>query len=361
MSGFDQDPGDYMDSKEYRPLTVPKLSWNKKLINVTFGELTAQPLEPGFGITLGNALRRALLGGVEGSAVTSVIIKGVTNEFSPLSGVVEDAMQVILNIKEIVIRNTDGKPGTMRLRVTGAGQARVANIEADAHLELINTDHVIATVADGGELDIEMFVETGRGYRAAQWPVGQALQEDGRIYLDAMFSPIRKVTFDVEKTRVGGEIDYDRLILRVHTDGSENPVDVVHYAVSVLRSQLEHFLISTEIPFNQISAVPAHESIPESVGNERASLATIPVDFLLKPIDELELSVRAHNCLINAGIKRVIDLVNLSEDEGLKIKNFGRKSLTEVKESMKAFGLSFGMNIKEKDLQKMLNDAEKSE
>lgn len=350
-----------MDSKEYRPLTVPKLSWNKKLINVTFGELTAQPLEPGFGITLGNALRRALLGGVEGSAVTSIVIKGVTNEFSPLSGVVEDAMQVILNIKEIIIRNTDGKPGSMRLRVTGAGQARVADIQADSHLELINKDHVIANVADGGELDIEMFVETGRGYRAAQWPVGQALQDDNRIYLDAMFSPIRKVTFDVEKTRVGGEIDYDRLILRVHTDGSENPVDVVHYAVSVLRSQLEHFLISTEIPFNEISAVPVHESVPESSSNERASLASIPVDFLLKPIDELELSVRAHNCLINAGIKRVIDLVNLSEDEGLKIKNFGRKSLTEVKESMKAFGLSFGMNIKEKDLQKMLNDAQMSE
>ncbi|MBS1986938.1 DNA-directed RNA polymerase subunit alpha [Candidatus Dependentiae bacterium] len=350
-----------MDSKEYRPLTVPKLSWNKKLINVTFGELTAQPLEPGFGITLGNALRRALLGGVEGSAVTSIVIKGVTNEFSPLTGVVEDAMQVILNIKEIIIRNTDGKPGSMRLRVTGAGQARVADIQADSHLELINKDHVIANVADGGELDIEMFVETGRGYRAAQWPVGQALQEDNRIYLDAMFSPIRKVTFDVEKTRVGGEIDYDRLILRVHTDGSENPVDVVHYAVSVLRSQLEHFLISTEIPFNEISAVPVHESVPESSSTERASLASIPVDFLLKPIDELELSVRAHNCLINAGIKRVIDLVNLSEDEGLKIKNFGRKSLTEVKESMKAFGLSFGMNIKEKDLQKMLNDAQMSE
>lgn len=350
-----------MDSKKYRPLTVPKLSWNKKLINVTFGELTAQPLEPGFGITLGNALRRALLGGVEGSAVTSVTIKGVTNEFSPLTGVVEDAMQVILNIKEIVIRNTEGKPGTMRLHVTGAGQARVADIQADSHLELVNTDHVIANIADGGELDIEMFVETGRGYRAAQWPVGQALQEDGRIYLDAMFSPIRKVTFDVEKTRVGGEIDYDRLILRVHTDGSENPVDVIHYAVSVLRSQLEYFLISTEIPFNEISAVPVDVVVPESTGNERPSFASIPVDLLLKPIDELELSVRAHNCLINAGIKRVIDLVNLSEEDGLKIKNFGRKSLTEVKESMKAFGLSFGMNIKEKDLQKMLHDAQMSE
>lgn len=361
VSGFDQGSGDCMDRKEYRPLTVPKLSWNKKLMSPTFAELVAQPLEPGFGITLGNALRRVLLGGVEGSAVTSVIIKGVTNEFSPLTGVVEDAMQVILNIKEIVIRNTEGKPGKMRLHIVGGGQARVADIKADDHLELINTDHVIANVADGGELDIEMFVESGRGYRAAQWPVDKALQEDSRIYLDAMFSPIRKVTFDVEKTRVGGEIDYDRLILHVTTDGSENPVDVVHYAVSVLRSQLEHFLLSAEIPFNQISVDQTQEQASEPVGHEKSLLKAIPVDLLLKPIDELELSVRAHNCLVNAGIRRVIDLVNLSEDEGLKIKNFGRKSLTEVKESMKAFGLSFGMNIKEKDLQKMLNDTDKAE
>lgn len=361
VSGFDQGPGDCMDRKEYRPLTVPKLSWNKELMSATYGELTAQPLEPGFGITLGNALRRTLLGGVEGSAVTSVIIKGVTNEFSPLTGVVEDTMQVILNIKEIVIRNTEGKPGKMHLSVTGSGQARVSQIQADPHLELVNTDHIIAHIADGGQLDIEMFVETGRGYRAAQWPTNQPLQEDSRIYLDAMFSPIQKVTFDVEKTRVGGEIDYDRLILRVHTDGSENPVDVVHYTVSVLRSQLEHFLVTTEIPFNQISVEPIHQASAELAGSDRTSFASLPVDLLLKPIDELELSVRAHNCLINAGIKRVLDLVNLSEDEGLKIKNFGRKSLTEVKESMKAFGLSFGMNIKEKDLQKMIHDAEHKE
>ncbi|MCX5922469.1 MAG: DNA-directed RNA polymerase subunit alpha [Candidatus Dependentiae bacterium] len=347
-----------MDRKEYKPLTIPRLSWNKKELTSSYGELVAQPLEPGFGITLGNALRRILLGAVEGSAVTSVTIKGVNNEFSVVEGVIEDTMQLVLNIKDIVIRNKEGKPGTMRLTIKGEATARVADIVADEHLELVNLDHVIAHVAPGGELDIEFFVENGRGYRVAQWPERKAFLEDGRIYVDAMFSPIRQVTFDVEKTRVGGNIDYDKLTLKIHTDGSENPLDVVHYSVSVLRTQLEHFLASAEIPFNQISALPEEEKEQEPVALDGFGLKGVPVDLLLKPIDELELSVRAHNCLINADIKRVIDLVNMSEDDVLRIKNFGRKSLTEVKESMKAFGLSFSMGIKESDLKKVLKNNE---
>lgn len=350
-----------MDKREYKALTIPRLSWNKEVMTKTYGELIAQPLEPGFGTTLGNALRRILLGGVEGSAITSVIVKGVNNEFTALPGVVEDTMQVLLNLKEVVVRNTEGKPGTMRLNVQGERTVRVGDIEADAHLILVNPDHVIAHVAAGGELDIEFFVETGRGYNPARWPLGSALQEDNRIYLDSMFSPIKNVSFEVEKARVGGKIDYDKLILKVHTDGSENPVDVLHYAVSVLRTQLEHFLTSTEIPFNEISVVSEQGPEKEQVELSQLKLKGIPVDLLLKPIDELELSVRAHNCLINANVKRIIDLVNLSEDEGLKIKNFGRKSLNEVKESMKAFGLAFGMNIKEEDLQKLLKEKGASE
>ena len=348
-----------MDKKEYKPLTIPLLSWNKKTLSDTFGELIAQPLEPGFGITLGNALRRVLLGGVEGSAVTSVIIKGVNNEFSSLQGVVEDAMQIVLNIKEIVVRNKQGKPGKMHLVVKGESVARVADINADDHLELVNKDHVIAYVAPTGILDIEFFVEPGRGYQPAQWPAGKQLQEDGRIYLDAMFSPVRKVSFDVEKTRVGRDIDYDKLIIRIDTDGAETPQQVLHYAVSVLRTQLEHFLLNTEIPFNDISSVPEDAAkYIQPKGTPDQGLKGIPVELLLKPINELELSVRAHNCLINAGIKRVVDLVNYSEDEALKIKNFGRKSLDEVKESLKAFGLSFGMNIKESDLKKLAKIAD---
>jgi DNA-directed RNA polymerase subunit alpha len=347
-----------MEKMEYKPLTIPKLSWTKKSLTNGFGELVAQPLEPGFGITFGNALRRILLGAIEGSAVTSVIIKGINNEFSSVPGVVEDAMQLILNIKQIVVRNTTGKPGKMQLTVSGQTTARVSDIKADSHLELVNSDHVIARVAQGGTLDIEFFVEAGRGYQQAQWPAGKSLQEDGRVYLDAMFSPVVKVAFDVEKTRVGSNIDYDKLILHIFTDGSENPVGVTHYAVSVLRTQLQHFLESSEIPFNEISKLPEEEKVVQEVKQQELSHKGLPVELLLKPIDELELSVRAHNCLKLAGIKRVIDLVNLSEEEALKIKNFGRKSLKEVEENIKSFGLSFGMNIKEDELRDVIKAEE---
>lgn len=343
-----------MEKKEYQPLTIPRITWDQKTLSGSFGELVAQPLEPGFGMTFGNALRRVLLGGVEGSAVTSVIIKGVNNEFSSVPGVLEDTMQLILNIKQIVIRNKEGKAGKMHLKIKGSGIARVADIKADEYLELVNPDHVLAHVAEDGDLDIEFFVECGRGYRAAQWPSDKALQDDSRIYLDAMFSPIKKVTFDVEKTRVGGEIDYDKLTCRIYTDGSENPVEMLHYAVSVLRTQLDHFLAKPEIPFNEISQLPEEAVEETTVGLDKIGIKGIPVELLLKPIEELELSVRAHNCLVNAGVKRIVDLVNLSEDDILNIKNFGRKSLGEVKDSMKAFGLSFGMDIKESDLERAL-------
>ena len=347
-----------MSKKKYQPLTIPRLSWNKEVLSPTYAELSAQPLEPGFGITLGNALRRILLGGVEGSAVTSVVIAGVNNEFAPLPGIVEDTMQVALNIKQLVVSNKTGEPGKMTLKLQGEATAKASDIIADEHLEVINKDHVIAHVAEGGLLDIEFFVESGRGYLPAKWPIGQALQEDNRIYLDAMFSPVTKVTFDVEKTRVGREIDYDKLNMTIATDGSETPVDVLHYSVSVLRTQLEHFLAEVEIPFNDISEKPAVEQEERAVTLDDSALKGVPIELLLRPIDELELSVRAHNCLINAGIKRIIDLVNLSEDDGLKIKNFGRKSLNEVKEAMKSFGLSFGMNIKESDIKKLLEGKE---
>lgn len=342
-----------MSKKEYKALTIPRLTWNKQTLTERYGELVAQPLEPGYGLTLGNALRRVLLAAVEGSAVTSVIIKNINNEFSAIPGVIEDAMQVLLNLKGVVVRNNEGTPGKMHLRVQGEAVARVADIVADAHLELVNPEHVIAHVAPDGELDIEFFVESGRGYQPAQWS-DQAFQEDGRIYIDAMFSPIRKVMFDVEKTRVGKDIDYDKMTLKIYTDGSENPAEVLHYAVSVLRTQLEHFLISAEIPFNEISAMPEEEVAQEPVQLDSMGLKGVSVELLLKPIEELELSVRAHNCLINAGIKRVIDLVNASEDDILRIKNFGRKSLNEVKDSMKAFGLSFNMNINEEDIKRVL-------
>lgn len=346
-----------MSKKEYQPLIIPRLTWEKQTISEGYGELVAEPLEPGFGVTLGNALRRVLLGGVEGAAVTSVIIKSVNNEFATVPGVVEDTMQLCLNIKQIVVKSKDGKPGTMRLKSKGEGTLCVSDIQVDDNLELINGDHVLAHLSEDAELDIQFFVELGRGYRPAQWPEGQVLQEDGRIYLDAMFSPISKVTFELKKARVGKKIDYDKLILCIETNKSENPLDSLHYAVSVLRTQLEYFLLSAEIPFNEISKAPEPETTEQpSQAAHDLLLKGIPVELLLKPIDELELSVRAHNCLMNASIKRILDLVNLSEDDGLKIKNFGRKSLNEVKDSMKAFGLSFGMGIQEEDLEQAMKE-----
>jgi len=344
-----------MTKREYQPLIIPRLSWDKKTLGDTFGELVAQPLEPGFGITLGNALRRTLLGGIEGSAVTSVIVKGINNEFSTVPGVVEDAMQLILNIKGIVIRNKEGKPGKMHLHSKGESKVCVADIKADKYLELVNPEHVLAHLGLDGELDITFFVESGRGYQPARWLIEKGLQEDGRICLDAMFSPVQRVAYDVKKTRVGGEIDYDKLILRIYTDGSESPVDMLHYAVSVLRTQLENFLVSAEeIPFNEISAVAQKGEEEKAIDLEELGLRGVSLELLLKPIDELELSVRAHNCLLNADINRILDLVNFNEDNLLKIKNFGRKSLNEVKENLKSFGLSFGMNIKESDIEKIL-------
>lgn len=345
-----------MTKSMYKPLTIPTLGWDKKTMSSTFGRLVAQPLESGFGITLGNALRRALLGAIEGSAVTSVIIKGVNNEFSTIPGVVDDVMQVLLNIKQIVVKNKENMPGTMKLSVSGNQKSvvTVADIVADDHLELVNKDHVIANLAHDGNLEIEFFVESGRGYQVAQWPIGTALAEDGRMYLDAMFSPVRNVAMNVEKTRIGKEIDYDKLIIEITTDASETPVDVLNYAVSVLRTQFEHFLIDKEIPFNDISVSSEESTTVHREDVDDTDLQDLPVEALFKSIDELELSARAHNCLANANITRVLDLINLSEEESLRIKNFGRKSLDEVKEVLKAMGLRFGMVIKEEAALKAL-------
>jgi DNA-directed RNA polymerase subunit alpha len=347
-----------MERQEYRPLILPRVEWNAKTLTDTFGEVVAQPLEPGLGTTFGSAIRRALLGTIEGSAVTAVTITGVNNEFAVIPGIIEDAMQVALNIKQIVVRNKTGKPGTMKLKVTGEAVARVADIKADEHLELVNPELILAHVAPDGVLEIEFFVATGRGYQAAQWPEGKPYQEDGRIYLDAMFAPVQNVVFDVQKTRVGKDIDYDKVTVTIQTNGSETPVDVYNYAVSVLRTQLEHFLVKAEIPFNEISVVAPVKQKEDVIVDKTSTLPTEVLELLLKPIEQLELSVRAENCLKQHGVKRVLDLVNMPSDEVLKIKNFGRKSLTEVKEALEGHNLSFGMGIDEEDVQEMLESPE---
>ncbi len=347
-----------MEKHEYKPLIIPRVEWNKKTLTDSYGELVAQPLEPGLGTTFGSALRRALLGTIEGSAVYAVTVVGVNNEFAVIPGIIEDAMQLVLNIKQIVVHNKIGKPGTMRLKVAGEAVARVSDITADEHLELVNPELVLAHVAQDGILEIEFFVGTGRGYQAAQWPEGKPYQEDGKIYLDAMFAPVQNVIFDVQKTRVGKDIDYDKLTVTIETNGSETPVSVFNYAVSVLRTQLEHFLVSTEIPFNEISAVLPEKQTEDILIDKTKTLPIRVLTLLLQPIEQLELSVRAQNCLVQHGVKRVLDLVNMSEEEVLKIKNFGRKSLTEVREAIEANDLAFGMGISEEYIQKRLESHE---
>lgn len=350
-----------MEKQKYKPLTIPHVEWDKKTLSTTFGELIAQPLEPGLGTTFGSALRRVLLGAIEGTAVTSVRITGVNNEFSVIQGVIEDTMQLILNIKQIVVRNKTGMPGTMKVHFAGEGVVRVSDIQADSHLELVNPEHVLAHVASDGVLDIEFFVDIGRSYQVAQWPTDKSYLEDGRIYLDAMFAPVINVIFDVQKTRVGKDIDYDKLIMQISTNGSALPTDVYNYAVSVLRTQLEHFLINAEIPFNLISPDTKEEVVPAKYTSQEIGLSPAALKLLLKPVEELELSARAYNCLIQEGIKRIIDLVNLPEDEALKIKNFGRKSLNEVAETLSSFGLSFGMHLNEHDIEKRVAELEEEE
>ena len=344
----------------YKPLIIPKLNWNKGVMSPTYGELTVQPLESGYGTTLGNALRRVILSSIEGSTVTSVKINGVNNEFSTINGIVEDTLNVILNIRQIIIKNTTGLSGKMYLNCSGLGQVKVSDIKADGHLELINRDHVIANLAVDGNLEIEFFVDSGRGYVPAQWPQGSPLQQDNRIYIDALFSPITRIEYNVEKVRVGQEIDYDKLIFNVYTNGAVQPINAIHYGISILRSQLENFLETTEIPFNEISKEYNQTNENEEQNNNRLNPTKgMAIDLFLKPIEELEFSVRAHNCLVSAGIRRVIDLVNLAEEDVLKIKNFGRKSLREVKEILTAFDLYFGMNIKELDLKKAVKEQER--
>lgn len=339
--------------KAYQPLTLPSLVWNKKDFSDNNAELIVSPLEAGFGVTLGNALRRVLLSAIEGTGVTSVIIEGVNNEFSVINGVVEDTLQIILNIKEIVIKNTTGESGKMSLDIRRKGPVYVSDIQADDHLKLINKDFIIANISEGGSLKIDFFVENGRGYVPAKWPSDNALNNDGRIYLDVMFSPIMNIEYRIEKTRVGNDIDFDKLFFRVKTNGVISSSEAISYASSALRSQLELFLTCDEIKFRELvkEDTQAEMSLSDISGG---FVQTYSVDLFLKSIDDLELSVRAHNCLVNAGIKRVIDLVNMSDDDVLKLKNFGRKSLKEVKEVLTAFGLRFGMNIKELDLKKAL-------
>jgi len=291
--------------------------------------VVAEPLERGFGLTLGNALRRILLSSLQGAAVTSMQIEGVLHEFSSIPGVLEDVTDIVLNVKGVDLRMYGEGPKRMRLRANGPGEVRAGAIETGHDIDILNPELVICTLDSGAKIAMELTVENGKGYV----PATQNRPEDapiGLIPVDALFSPVRKVSYRVENTRVGQVTDYDRLAIRVETNGAVTPEDAVALAARILQDQLQLFINFEE---------PRHPS-------EEIRPSELPFNKnLLRKVDELELSVRSANCLKNDNIVYIGDLVQKSEAEMLRTPNFGRKSLNEIKEVLAQMGLHLGMEI----------------
>lgn len=316
--------------KNWLELIKPnKIDIERNKTNSNAGKIVVEPLERGFGLTLGNAIRRVLLSSLQGAAVTAVKIAGVQHEFSTIEGVREDVTDIILNIKAIAVRMHAEGPKRMRIVVEGPCEVTAGMIEAGADIEIMNPELVICTLDKGAKLEMEMTVNTGKGYR----PAAQNRPEDapvGLIPVDSIFSPVRKVSYDVEDTRVGQITDYDKLSLNVETNGVITPEDAVAYAARILQDQLQVF-INFEEP-KETKVAREEESLPFNRN-------------LLKKVEELELSVRSANCLKNDNIIYIGDLVQKSESEMLRTPNFGRKSLNEIKEVLTQMGLHLGMQI----------------
>ena len=319
-----------MIQKNWQELIKPsKVEINHAKNDGTVGKIVAEPLERGFGLTLGNALRRILLSSLQGAAVTGVQIEGVLHEFSSIEGVREDVTDIVLNIKAIAVRMHVEGPKKMRLNAEGPCEVTAGMIEAGADIEIMNPDLVICTLDKGAKLSMEMIVNTGKGYR----PAAHNRPEEapvGLIPVDSVFSPVRKVTYDVEDTRVGQITDYDKLTLHIETNGVITPEDAVAYASRILQDQLQVF-INFDEPKEQAEK-REEEDLPFNKN-------------LLRKVEELELSVRSANCLKNDNIVYIGDLVQKSESDMLRTPNFGRKSLNEIKEVLTTMGLHLGMQV----------------
>ena len=309
------------------------LEFERDTLTENYGRFYAQPFERGFGTTIGNALRRVLLSSIEGAAVTAVKIDGVQHEFSPVQGVVEDATDIILNLKQIPIKIHANHVKTLLLRVEKGGEVKSADIETDADVEILDPNVHVATVAEGGSLTMELRVKQGRGYV----PADRNFDEDlgiGWIPVDSVHSPIKKVNYVVEAARLGQTTDYDKLTVDVWTDGAVSARDAVALSAKLIKDHMNIF-VNIDDPVDE-------EEVEESTPAE-----TTPVvnEHLDKSVDELELSVRSYNCLKNANIRTIRELVNKTEPEMLRTKNFGRKSLNEIKEILTVMGLSLGMQV----------------
>ena len=310
-----------------------KLELDKETASSMYGKFIAEPFERGFGTTMGNALRRVLLSSLPGAAVTSVKIEGVYHEFSTIPGVTEDVTILILNIKSLRLRLYSEKAKAIRLKKKGPGEVKAGDLAVDSEVTILNPDLHIATLDKDATLDIELIVKPGRGYVPAERNKEEGLPI-GVIPVDSVFSPIKRVNFSIENARVGRITDYDKLILEVWTDDSITPQEAVTAAGSILRDHLDICLPS--------------DDKSEPVQEEGSDEASSPINqHLFRSVNELELSVRAANCLKNANIKSIGELVQRSENEMLKTKNFGKKSLNEIKEVLLEMGLELGTKVGE--------------
>ncbi|MCK4601630.1 MAG: DNA-directed RNA polymerase subunit alpha [Phycisphaerae bacterium] len=322
----------------WRGLELPTRVINDQEVSTpTYGQFTVEPFERGFGTTVGNSLRRILLSSLEGAAVTSIKIASAEHEFTSLPGVMEDVTDIILNVKSLVVKSHVPEPRTIRLHSEVKGPVTADMIETDPVIEIINRDLVIATLTDNVVFDMEMVVETGRGYVPSEEVVNpDEDQEFGRIYVDASFSPVTRVRYRTEETRVGQKVNYDRLVLEVWTNGTITPEMAMVEAAKILRKHLNPFVQYFELG----------EQIVESRTEElQLEVDTELQHKLSMSVHEMELSVRANNCLEAAKIESVGQLVSMAEAELLKIRSFGKTSLREVKRKLEDLGLTLGMNV----------------
>lgn len=320
-----------MISRNWRDLIRPKtIHIEQETASDFFGKFTCEPLERGFGITVGNSLRRVLLASLQGAAITAVRMEGALHEFTTIPDVVEDVTDIILNLKEVVFKAETPRTYTVRLEKEGPGVVVAGDIQLVDGLRILNPNHPIATLDKKGPLSMELTINVGRGYVPAERNKTPTMPI-GTIPIDALFSPIRKVNYTVQNARVGQQTDFDKLILEVWTNGAVKPADAVAFAAKILKEQLSIWINFEEDEETTYSA-PGSDEEPLN-------------ENLFRSVDELELSVRSANCLQNANITLIGELVQKSEQDMLKTKNFGRKSLKEIKEILATMGLSLGMKL----------------
>ena len=324
-----------------------RLEFDKKNKSEFYGKLSAGPFERGYGVTIGNSLRRMLLSSIEGSAIVAVKFEGIFHEFSSIPGVVEDVTEIILNLKQVNLKLT-GEADSKRIyiKASKAGTVCAGDITADPDIEVLNPDAPILTIDQSGEVEMEMLVRKGRGYVPADKHniENESVQ---MIPLDSSFSPIEKITYHIENTRVGQSTDYDSLVMELWTNGGITPEDAVAHAAKIVKDHMQIFINFDEEP----------EPVQPQVDEKKQKVLT----NMAKCVEELELSVRSYNCLKNANIQTIAELVQKTDGEMLKTRNFGRKSLNEIKEILEDMGLHLGMKVDEEDLKQILQAQKKKE